>query len=69
MKTAQQQKQAVTFECINCRQVVTEKMEPIFVRMIQAQGGCCDACCDYAENYYASQDYLAFEEAEENVLY
>lgn len=69
MKTAQQQKEVITFECINCRQIVTEKLEPVFVRMIKEQGGCCDACCNHAENYYSGQDYLAFEEAEENSFY
>lgn len=69
MKTAQQKKVEITFECINCRLVVTEKLEPIFAQMIKAQGGCCEGCCNHAERYYESQDYQAFEEAEENFHY
>ena len=69
MKTAQQQKVELTFECINCRLVVTEKMHKIHAEMVKAQGGCCDACCNQAEQYYTKQEYIAFEEAEENHHY
>ena len=69
MKTAQQTNVAVTFECINCRIVTTEKMHPIHAKAVQAMGGCCASCCHDAEHYYATQDYMAFEEAEEDGLY
>lgn len=70
MKTAQQQKVELTFECMNCLQLVTERMHKLHAEMIKHSGsGCCDACCNQAEAYYASPVYQAFEEAENNFDY
>ena len=60
---------AFSFECINCRRVVTEKFSPIMLEMVKQAGACCDACCDGAAAYYASPIYHAFEESEENMHY
>lgn len=69
MNTARIQKVAVTFECINCNLVVTEKMHKLQAEMVGQSGGCCDACCNHAENYFDGAEYQAFEEAEENFDY
>lgn len=62
-------KKPFSFECINCRKVVTEKFSPIMLEMVKASGACCDACCNGAEAYYNSPVYQAFEEAENNFDY
>ena len=62
-------KKSFSFECINCRQVVTEKFSPIMLEMVKQSGACCDACCNGASAYYASPVYQAFEEAENNFDY
>ena len=59
-------KKPFSFECINCRQVVTEKFSLIMLEMVKAQGACCDVCCDGSKAYHDSPIYQAFEEAEEN---
>lgn len=62
-------KKPFSFECINCKQVVTEKFSPIMLEVVKSAGACCDACCNGAEAYYASPIYQAFEESEENYHY
>lgn len=69
MKTAQQKAVQITFECLNCRSVVTEKMHAIHAKAVQTMGGCCASCCQAADEYYNSDAYTAFEEAEENGVY
>jgi hypothetical protein len=71
METLKIQKIAFSFECDNCRQLVTEKMLPVEVEFMK-QTNCgvyCDVCCDHAERYYQEQDYQAFLESEENQHY
>ena len=62
-------KKPFSFECINCRQVVTEKFSTIMLEMVKQSGACCDACCNGAEAYYNSPVYQAFEESENNFDY
>lgn len=64
MKTAKIQNALVTFNCINCRLTVTEKMHPVHVQYIGIAGGCCEACCKIADDYFTSAEYAEFEEAE-----
>ena len=62
-------KKPFSFECINCRKVVTEKFSPIMLEMVRQSGACCDACCNGASVYYASPICQAFEKAEKNRHY
>lgn len=62
-------KKPFSFECINCRQVVTEKFSPIMLEVVKSGGACCNACCAVAKSYHDSPIYQSFEESENNFDY